>query len=120
MFAKLSSTIATGAAVALVLGAGLAYAQSADVAPVRVSGAAPTSVMVNTTGRPHAAVRQLVRVASVQVCGNAISNHELSWADEDWCEAATLTRSMEKFRRLRAAASHQVAAGPQILSIATR
>jgi hypothetical protein len=85
-----------------------------------VTGAAPTSVKINITGLQHRAVRQLVRVAAVQVCGNAISNRELSWTDGDWCVAATLDHSMNKFRHLRAATPHQLAIGPQILTIATR
>jgi hypothetical protein len=120
MFAKMTSAITAGAVAALALGVGLASAQSADVAPVKVTGVAPTSVTINITGLQHAAVRQLVRVAAVQVCGNAISNRQLSWDDGDWCVAATRDHSMDKFRRLRAATAHQLAMAPQMLTIASR
>lgn len=120
MFAKMISATTAGAVAALVLGVGLASAQSTDVASVNVTGEAPTSVTLNITGLQHAAVRQLVRVAAVQVCRNAISNRQLSWDDGEWCVAATRDHSMDKFRRLRAATPHQLAMTRQMLTIASR
>lgn len=120
MSAKVSSRIAAGVMAALVLSAGSAGAQTSEVASLKVAGQAPTSVKINTTGLQISVVRKLVRVAAGEVCDNAITNRQLDWADGDWCVGATLDRSMDKFRHLRAANARQVATGPEVLFIAAR
>lgn len=120
MFAKMASRFALGAIVALTLGSGGASAQTSEVSGLKVVAEAPTSITLNITGLQRPAVRRLVRVAAVQVCGNAVRNQELNYFDGDWCVGATIDRTMDRFHRLRAAAPRQLAFGPETLVIAKR
>lgn len=121
MFAKMSSRVALGAAVALVLctGAYGASAQSPEVSSVKVTGQAPTSIRINVTGLERPAVRHLVRTAAVQVCGAAVNNRQLDYFDGEWCVGATIDRTMDRFNRMRAA-PRQVALNSETLVIAIR
>lgn len=120
MFAKMTSRFVLGAIVALTLGGGAASAQTSEVSGLKVIGEAPTSITLNVTGLQRPAVLHLVRVAALQVCGNAVRNRELGYFDGDWCVGATIDRTMDRFHRLRSAAPRQLAFGPSTLVIAMR
>jgi hypothetical protein len=120
MFAKLTSRMTAAAVTALVLAASSASAAPSEVSSLKVTGEAPTTVKLNVTGLQRRVVRQMVRVAAVQVCTNAVQNRELFSGDGEWCVSATRDRTMARYNRLHAAFAHQLASGPETLALAFR
>ncbi len=120
MFAKMTSRVAAVAVTALMLASAPALAAPSEVSSLKVTGKAPTTVKLNVTGLQRRAVRQMVRVAAVQVCGNAVRNRELSSGDGAWCVSATRDRTMARYDHFHAALTRQLAAGPEMLVLAVR
>ncbi len=120
MFAKMTSRMAAAAVTTLVLAASTVSAAPSEVSTLKVTGEAPTSVKLNVTGLQRHAVRQMVRVAAVQVCANAVRNRELFRGDGEWCVGATLDRTMGRYDRYHATLARQLASGPETLILAVR
>lgn len=122
MFAKLTSRMAAAAVAAVALTASSASAAVApsEVSGLNVAGEAPTTVKLNVTGLQRHVVRQMVRVAAVKVCANAVRNHELFTSDGEWCVSATRDKTMARYDRLHATFTQQLASGPETLVLALR
>ena len=120
MFAKLTSRMAAAAITALALTASSASGAPSEVSNLNVTGDAPTTVKLNVTGLQRRVVRQMVRVAAVQVCANAVQNRELFSGDGEWCVSATRDKTMARYDRFHATLARQMASGPQTLVLAFR
>lgn len=120
MFAKMTSHMTAAAVTALMLTASSASAAPSELSTLKVTGEAPTTVKLNVTGLQRRVVRQMVRVAAVQVCANAVRNRELFSGDGEWCVGATLDRTMGRYDRYHATLARQLASGPETLILAVR
>lgn len=91
-----------------------AHAQS--VAPVEVSGRAPTSMVVRVAGLTDWQVHKVVRSAARHVCKNAVDNYELDAFETDWCASRTMDRTLGEYRALKRGGATQAAIGTLTLA----
>lgn len=119
MSANMISRVAAAAVTAFVLTASPVSAEPSEVSAFKVTSEAPTTIKLNVTGLQRRAVRQMVRVAAVKVCTNAVRNRELSRDYGQWCVGATVGRTMGKYDSYHDTMGSQLASVPEglILSV---
>lgn len=119
MSANAISRVVAAAVTTLALTASPVWAAPSEVSAVKVISEAPTTIKLDVTGLQRRAVRQMVRVAAVKVCTNAVRNRELSRDYGQWCVGATVGRTMGRYDDYRATMASQLASAPEglILSV---
>lgn len=74
-----------------------ALAQGGQVTPLDVTAKAPTSIVIRIRDRAPSAVRHDIRAAANTVCANAVTNHELSLPDRQWCSDTAATKANKRY-----------------------
>ena len=104
---------------AAVLAMAVTPASAQNVAEVAVNARAPTTMTISLAGKTTKVVRKEVRTVSATVCRNAVSNHELMFYDQLWCQDATTVKALRRYAAI-VAARRQTAAGPATIVLSSR
>jgi hypothetical protein len=95
----------------------LPAAAQPDLAPVNVSGKAPTTLRISIGGLEKAAVRRQVGAAAHSVCRNAIRNRELDLFDFQWCSDGATRKAMHRYSQMT---QGRVLAGRGVILLSAR